>query len=350
MKSDTSRIDKAALIHRLRDEYGLAIEQLTFVPKGEESYGYIATTVSGSRTFVKVHSFVEGYDEAQLERLKRPYQVVEQLANTYGLRYIVAPLPTHSGEVVTRFGDFTVAVFDFIVGDGLALKTPQPHDWQQVANLIAALHSDTRKLLATQHALGDIPEEPFEIGFKSWLLDVLAATEQVPRTNDAICQQAWRLLKHEKENVLQCLHRAEKLADKAQQQRYNPALTHGDLAYENIIATSDGRLVIIDWGKLLKAPVERDLMDFWGANFAEVVTQYLMNCDFMPELHNEILDYYLVRNQLVQIADYGSWLLLEEAAPEDLSHAWAQLQKLFPLENYDCAALLHRIQAKIEKP
>lgn len=350
MKTDTTRIDKAALICRLRDEYGLEIEQLAFVPKGEESYGYIATTASGQRYFVKVHSFVEGYDEAQLERLKRPYQVVDLLANTHGLRYIVAPLPTGSGEVVTRFGDFTVAMFDYIMGDGLALKAPQPHDWQQVAKLIATLHNDTRKLLATQHALGSIPEEPFTIGFKSWLLDVLAATKQAPRMNDAIRQQAWQLLKQEKDLVLQCLLRAERLADKAQQTPTDPALTHGDLAYENIIETSDDQLVIIDWGKLLQAPIERDLIDFWGANFEEVVTHYLVNCDPLPELHSEILDYYLVRNQLVQIADYGSWLLLEEAAPEDLSHAWVQLQKLFPLESYDSGNLLQRIQAKIEKP
>ncbi|MFN8439384.1 MAG: phosphotransferase [Caldilineaceae bacterium] len=349
MKSDTSRIDRIALIRRLRDEYGLVIEQLTFVPKGEESYGYIATSTSGQRYFVKVHSFVEGYDEAQLEQLKRPYQVVYQLVNTHGLDYIVAPLPTRSGEVVTRFGDFTVAVFDYVVGDGLTLTAPQQQDWQQIGKLIAALHSDTRKLLTTRHSLADIPEEPFAIGFKSWLLDVLAATEQKLRINDDIRQQAWQLLKHEKDLVLQCLLRAEKLADKAQQQSYNPALTHGDLAYENILALSDGRLVIIDWGKLLKAPVERDLLDFWGANFEKVVTYYLINCDPMPELHSEILDYYLARNQLVQIADYGSWLLLEDAAPEDLDHAWAQLQKLFPLQSYDCSELLQRIQAKIEK-
>ena len=149
--------------------------------------------------------------------------------------------------------------------------------------------------------------------------------------------------------MLQCLLRAERLADKAQQTPYDPALTHGDLAYENIIATSDDQLVVIDWGKLLQAPIERDLIDFWGANFEEVVTQYLINCDPLPELHSEILDYYLVRNQLVQIADYGSWLLLEDAAPEDLSHAWAKLQGLFPLESYDCAELLQQVQAKVGK-
>ncbi|HNM26678.1 MAG TPA: fructosamine kinase family protein, partial [Saprospiraceae bacterium] len=246
MKTDTTRIDKAALLRRLRDEYELEIEQLAFVPKGEESYGYIATTASSQRYFVKVHSFVEGYDEAQLERLQRPYQIVDQLVNTYGLHYLVHPLRTSSGEVVTRFDAFTVAVFDYIVGDGLALKTPQPHDWQQVAKLIATLHNDTRKLLASQHSLGLIPEEPFAIGFKSWLLDVLAATEQAPRTDDAIRQQAWQLLNHEKELVLQYLLRAEELADKAQQTPYDPALTHGDLWSGNFLCNTDGEPVLID--------------------------------------------------------------------------------------------------------
>lgn len=349
MKVETTSIDKKALIRLLRTDYGLMIERLVFVPKGEESYGYVAEASSGKRYFVKVHSFVAGYDETQIERLRLPYRVVYQLAVAHGLHYLVHPLLTNSGEVVTRFGDFTVAVFNFILGDGLALKTPQPDHWQQIAKLIATLHSDTRKLLAIKQSLGQIPEEPFAISFKSWLLDVLAATEQTPRTNDAIRQQAWQFLKHEKASVVQWLHHAEQLADRARQISYNPALTHGDLAYENIIATSDDQLVIIDWGKLLKAPVERDLIDFWGAHFAEFVSHYLMNCDPLPELHSEILDYYLVRNQLVQIADYGSWLLLEDAAPEDLSHAWTKLQGLFPLENYACAELLQRIQVTVEK-
>jgi len=45
MKVDSANIDKQALYQLLKAEYGLEVATLSFVPAGEESYGYIAGTV-----------------------------------------------------------------------------------------------------------------------------------------------------------------------------------------------------------------------------------------------------------------------------------------------------------------
>ena len=60
MKVEAPDIQRSALKRLLEAEYGLSIADLTFVPVGEESYSYRATTHSGANYFVKVHDALPG--------------------------------------------------------------------------------------------------------------------------------------------------------------------------------------------------------------------------------------------------------------------------------------------------
>ncbi|CAA9565268.1 MAG: hypothetical protein AVDCRST_MAG88-1833 [uncultured Thermomicrobiales bacterium] len=54
MKVDTSGIDTTRLVRQVNNEYGLDLEVASFVPKGEEAYGYAATGRDGGvRHFIR---------------------------------------------------------------------------------------------------------------------------------------------------------------------------------------------------------------------------------------------------------------------------------------------------------
>jgi hypothetical protein len=55
VKVDSTNIDKPALRRLLKDQYGLCAATLSFVPQGEESYGYILETSAQTRYFVNVY-------------------------------------------------------------------------------------------------------------------------------------------------------------------------------------------------------------------------------------------------------------------------------------------------------
>ena len=57
MKVDNA-FDKTELLKRLRTAYDLFLQSITFFPEGEDSYGYIATSETGEKYFVKASTSV----------------------------------------------------------------------------------------------------------------------------------------------------------------------------------------------------------------------------------------------------------------------------------------------------
>jgi thiamine kinase-like enzyme len=119
-------------------------------------------------------------------------------------------------------------------------------------------------------------------------------------------------------------------------------VTHGDLKIENWIKDREGKLYLIDWSKIGFAPPERDLINFTGERFESFLLQYLQAYEHPPKLHPEFFEYYSYFLVLWSIADYGSWILLEEASLAEVSHAWQELNRYLPINHKD-------IQAEVNK-
>ena len=60
MKVDNA-FDKAELLEHLSTAYSLLLQSITFFPEGEDSYGYIATSETGEKYFVKASTFCARY-------------------------------------------------------------------------------------------------------------------------------------------------------------------------------------------------------------------------------------------------------------------------------------------------
>jgi hypothetical protein len=210
---------------------------------------------------------------------------------------------------------------------------------RRLAQQVAALHEPAAAL-----CIPEIPRETFGLSFRGWLLEVLAAAGQTPATDTHYAHQARLLLQQEHNNILETLSKLETTATHAQALEYQPLLTHGDLGSGNILEDSAGQMYVIDWGKICIAPAERDLLTFWGPRFDSFLRSYVHARQTPPTLHVEVFAHYIYWGILAAIADYGSWLILEDASPEDAAHAWQQLAAVLPIRHEAVQGQLEEIQ------
>jgi aminoglycoside phosphotransferase (APT) family kinase protein len=110
-------------------------------------------------------------------------------------------------------------------------------------------------------------------------------------------------------------------------------LTHGDLKPENWIRDRDGGLHLIDWSKMAIAPPEQDLVNWIGERLELFLEAYVDGDGRVPSLDPELFTFYRYYLALWGIADYGSWILLEDAHSVEVEHAWAALQQLLPIRH-----------------
>jgi aminoglycoside phosphotransferase (APT) family kinase protein len=129
------------------------------------------------------------------------------------------------------------------------------------------------------------------------------------------------------------LERLKQLAERARATPFERALTHGDLKPENFIKDHSGRLHVIDWSKIAIAPPERDLVNFAGKRFELFLEAYVSSRDRAPRLYPELFEFYRYFLVLWGIADYGSWILLEDADLAEKEHAWMALRHLLPVNH-----------------
>jgi hypothetical protein len=210
--------------------YGLEVRGLAFIPRGEESYCYVAEAADGARYFVKVF---EGWPD----KLATRYRVAHRLLTRYGHEYVVAPRETEHGEPLCRLGTWAVFVFDYVAGSVLGLNKGADDEWESAAAVMASLHTN-----ADSFALSSLPRERFDVWLRDWLMRVLAAADDAAVSGCRYRRQAKRLLSCQRDDVLTTLEWLEQLAKRARAIEWEPALTHGDFTPENLIRDEQGRL------------------------------------------------------------------------------------------------------------
>ena len=95
------------MISRLREEYGLHVAQLTFLPIGADqgSVVYRAVTKNGAEYFLKLR---KGFDEIIV--------TVPLLLKSQGIQEIIAPFETKSKQGWADFGEYKMLLYPYIEG------------------------------------------------------------------------------------------------------------------------------------------------------------------------------------------------------------------------------------------
>lgn len=319
-KADAGHLDSAQLIGALGRQIGLAVTSLTFVPSWEGSC-YVAADQSGRRLLVK--AFDPDWRPAHLEAALAAAHV---LANSCGLKAVAPPLRLANGSFVLNVSAHAVTIFEFVIGASLADENRTGRTEAECAQFVRALH-EAGSCPAFQEIGRSLPCESFSLGFEDRCDRVLDAARRTTSALGADAREAASLIKSAIPHVAWFRERLGRI--RHDQSSFVP--THGDLNPSNFLRESGGRLRVIDWSKLMMAPRERDLSGFAYANFPTFLEEYMQRQP-RPILRLEHFEYYLLRETLAGVVDYGSLLLLEESSVEDRAHALSQLKGIFPIE------------------
>src|SRR5262249_15060823 len=121
------------IVARLQTSYGLSIDQLTFLPLGFDlnSAVFRAVAREGTAYFVKLRS---GKFDPMCVALPR-------LLSDRGVRQIIAPISTRSGQLWADVNDLTMIVYPFVVGRTAREIPMSERQWVDFGAAMKRLHA-----------------------------------------------------------------------------------------------------------------------------------------------------------------------------------------------------------------
>jgi spectinomycin phosphotransferase len=301
------QIDRAALIKKVRQEYGIDIGKLTFLPEGMVSYRYIVDCLSGGRYFLKL------FGDSRLEQISVS-QLDFYLPLTWNLHSkgllpnVPYPIKTRGDRFKIDFGGQPLVLFNFIDGKVIGCDTPLSDDiLSRLASLVGILHKSTPEV-----GVGYSHVEGFDIIFEDELVDGLDALERITARDSQGKQALRELLLPRKGEILGYLNRLKELQRLARAAEKEMVLCHTDLHGDNLIMNDQGDLYILDWEGAILAPPEHDLFFFaWEDRFVDL---FLANYEreFGPvSLDSNVFGFYYYRRNLEDLTDWIVRILYE---------------------------------------
>jgi spectinomycin phosphotransferase len=228
-------IDVAALEELVAAEFGAAGTPLVFAPGGGDSWSYRA-----GELWVSVRRDRQGHRPAS-------YHAVRELADR-GCSFVLAPLRGRSGRVVLDDGrGRPVLVFPFVEH-----RVVRAADTEALRGVVAALHAAS--------VTTALEPERFDLYFDDELDDALAQARVGPvdagpygRRVETLLRENAHRIAGMREEIAECRRACRAFGEDGF------VLTHGE-PDGNVIATGDGRLMLVDCGDLRWGPPERDLL------------------------------------------------------------------------------------------
>ncbi len=313
-------IQDTEIIACLRDQYGLTVAQLDFLPRGADRDTAVYRAAVGSTPyFVKLRK--GAFSPLTL--------TVPKLLHDQGVTQVIAPLVTQTGKLWAPLEVFHLAVFPFIAGrDGYDVALTDAH-WIAFGRALKAIHAAKIKA----GVLAELQHDAFQGFWRTQVQEFMERVETEP-FSDPIAAELATLLRDRRKIVEQLVARAEELAAALTARSLPVIVCHADLHAGNLLIADDGRLFIIDWDMLIRAPKERDLMFVGGGLFGGKRSPREEEALFYrgygaAEIDAEALVYYRYERIVDDIAAYCEAILLTEGESQDRANGLRQLTSQF---------------------
>lgn len=307
----------------ISEQFDIIVQQLDFIPIGENSWLYKAVASDGLLLAVKVQRDNNpAVDEARRCLVKSDYPYVPLLHLT------------NDGKAQTTMSNFHVSVENYIEHDDV-----KAHDTLPSQNYLVTLGKALYDLHGTEFKVdsaGPIPVDSFQSlylapaqttldNFTNWSADKPQA------------QMIQNILTDKASTIKALFTRSIELGAKLAAKQPRLVLTHGDVHFGNTLETRDGRLYIIDWDSTMIAGPGHDLMYFDDAQLADISIGY--GSDLLA--NQDDLQYY--RNHLMVRAVWF-WLNKAMSDPnnENMSAVTGTITALFNDSDYLLRALGRR--------
>ena len=319
MKVDNA-FDKSELLHHLKTAYALPLCAITFLPEGEDSYGYIAMSETGKKYFAKASTSVPDIC----------LQVASLLRHRGNISGVVAPLETRDGTLSIPWQDFRVSLFPFIEGKS------RWDLWKVGKDFTDTELSQTGALLATIHGCSDsvafdtLTVAKYDLPLRHELHTVLEVAERKVAFQNQYQKRLIEALATHRSSILETLDRYDELGRSAVASQTSFVITHGDPTPGNLILDAENRLHLIDWDGVCLGPPEKDLVSFTGERFAAVLERYLTERACDVSLYANIFGFYIYEWTLNEIRDYGTKILFKNKDTQQNKYDWESLQDYLP--------------------
>lgn len=304
------------IVALLASHYDIGIDALEFLPVGNDQRAWSYRVVSESGAFfLKLR--VGGRRPAAL--------VVPHELQRMGIKAVVAPLPTQSGELFARGDEFDLVLYPHIKGKsawGMPLSRPQAHQW---GGIMRRIHSAELNPVIAETA----PREVFGV---KWLSTVERVDEIVARGDFAheVAEGMARVWREQEGQMQMCRQRYLDLGARLAAQAPRFVLCHADIHTANIIIERDEAIRIVDWDETILAPKERDLMFFIFDGHDRDFSAAFFAGYGVAKINWLALAYYKYDWVMQEFADFGERVFIStEIGQRDLLAALAGFKRLF---------------------
>ncbi len=310
-------IQDEAIVVGVQESYGLGVTQVAFLPLGADrnTAVYRVTTADHAAYFLKLRR--GGFDDVSV--------LLPQALRDQGLAELIVPLPTRSGQLWDRFGEYTAVLYPYVDGqDGYAVSITDDQ-WVALGAAIKKLHT----AILPPVLWARIPLETYP----SWgreTVRIWITGRKVPLHTDGIAREMAQYLESKREVILDLVDRTEQLADDLVSQPREFVVCHADLHAGNVLIDAGGRLFIVDWDAPIRAPKERDLMvpggaqGFGGRSPAEEETLFFRGYGPSP-VDAVALAYYRCERIIQDIAVECELVFMSDAATADRAQEFEYL-------------------------
>jgi spectinomycin phosphotransferase len=322
VKALPEEFEAGALKGFLADGWGFDVEAADYAAVGFGSYHWIVTDLGGTRGFVTVDdldrkAWLGDTRDSAYDGLRHAFDTAVALRDS-GLGFVVAPIPTNSGESVRRIGPrHTIALFPFVDGragrwghDGTA------DERAAVVTMLAALHRATPAVDSVSRSIGlDLPGR----------LHLEAGLQELDQTwlGGPFSEPARHALADHASDVAELLALADRFSADVSSRSGKWVVTHGEPHAANVMRTGESRL-LVDWDTVALAPPERDLWMVVG-DTADEATVYADATGH--ELDQVALNFFRLTWDLKDLAEYLNVLRSPHRETEDTMKAYDGLTK-----------------------
>lgn len=301
-------LDERLICTQLRDHFNLSISDLTFLPLGadQNTAAYRAVAKDGTGYFVKLRG--GGFDESAV--------AVPRYLSELGVREIIAPLPSNTGQLWSELEGFCLLLYPFVESRDAYEVEMSPRRWREFGAALRRIHDAPLPpaLIALTR------REAYSSRWREQLGAFLGITDTTAFADPAAGAMA-AILREQRPAIAALIDHAGRLAEYLRGQPLPFVLCHSDLHAGNVVF-GDNRLYLVDWDQPILAPRERDLMYPGGAQgfrgHAPEEEEHLFFEGYgTVEIDTAAVAYYRFERIVEDLAVFGEQLLLSDDGGED---------------------------------
>jgi spectinomycin phosphotransferase len=306
----------------LRDQYGLHIVHVAFLPLGADANTavYRAVTDDDTPYFVKLRRGV--FDETAV--------AVPKFLHDRGIRQIIAPLATRTQQLWATLDDFHVILYPFVAGHSGFEVNLSDHHWVDFGAALKGIHT----AVVPPALRSRLPHESYSPHWRE-IVKAFQARVEEEAFDEPVAAALAAFLKAKRDAILYLVGRAERLGSALQARNLEFVLCHSDIHAGNILIDDDHDAVyLVDWDNPVLATKERDLM-FVGGGLGggwrkpEDEEALFYQGYGQTEIDPVALAYYRYERIVEDIAAYCERLFLTDEGGDDREEGLRQLTSQF---------------------